>query len=758
MIINKKYLTFFIFAFVLLMLSSQETLKDVPKEYESFLENTLNKENQNQIEPIETTDSLKKIDNYDEEKNIFGLDFFNFESSTNTPVLDIPLQSDYKISFNDELELLLTGNINQVYTLRVDLSGNISIPEIGQTSLLGLTLSEANKKVSTLISNSYISTQSYLSVKKPSAKKVSVIGNVKKPGTYLMNPFISLTEAIKYASGFNPNSSLRSIEVRDIYGNSEFYDLYDFLIFGKRNVDVNLSNGDTIVVNATSNYIQIDGEVHRPMIYEYKGSDSYQDLIDFSLGFTKQANLKNISANVVTNDIVKTKEVVLSQNINLNELLSLFVGSKEQTVRKSIFVTGNGATEGYYNYEKGQKLEKILSNINFSSDIYPFYSVIKQTTKSGLKITYESFSLSDVSTYKDIILLENPEITFFSREDVMNLSNFLIDDENPIDFIEFDKDLINSSQLKIIFIGNESFKLPFVGKIKPELIFDFMDTNSTLIKDEVTVTLDNSSETDSYKNTYDADLVSSISFPEKENNTFKVSITGQVRNPGAYVVNAGTSLDDLYKIAGGLNINSSVSGIYISRESVKAREKRALEDAKNLLKDALISNLSNPLNSEAAGDVDYAGLMALTSGIEVAGRVTGDFLPDSESASQFFLEKGDVIYVPYTLSTVSIAGEVLNPLTTSFKKDASLDSYLKLAGGLSDYADRGSIYIIKANGESVPFSKNIFTSGGVSIEAGDTIVVPRDLGKINTIPLLSAATKIISDIAFAAASINAIQD
>ena len=195
-------------------------------------------------------------------------------------MLDIPLQSDYKISFNDELELLLTGNINQVYTLRVDLSGNISIPEIGQTSLLGLTLSEANKKVSTLISNSYISTQSYLSVKKPSAKKVSVIGNVKKPGTYLMNPFISLTEAIKYASGFNPNSSLRSIEVRDIYGNSEFYDLYDFLILEKcRCQSIQWRHHSNY---ATSNYIQIDGEVHRPMIYEYKGSDSYQDLIDFS--------------------------------------------------------------------------------------------------------------------------------------------------------------------------------------------------------------------------------------------------------------------------------------------------------------------------------------------------------------------------------------------------------------------------------------------------------------------------------------------
>ena len=757
MITYKKYLIFFILIFATLMLSSQESLRDIATDYESLIENGLSKENE--AESIETTNSLiESEDSNDSESNIFGIDFFNFKSTTNAPILDIPLQSDYKVSFNDELELLLTGNINQVYNLRVDLSGNISIPDVGPTSILGLTISEANKKVSTLISNSYITTESYLSVKKPSAKKVSIIGNVKKPGTYLMNPFISLTEAIKYASGFNSNSSLRAIEIRDIYGNSKFYDLYDFLIFGKRNVDVNLSNGDTIIVNATSNYFQIDGEVHRPMVYEYKETDTYQDLISFSLGFTKQANLKNISANIVSSNIVNTEKVVLSQSIDKNELLSLFIGSKEQTLRKSIFVTGNGVTEGYYNYTNGQQLEKLLSSINFSSDIYPFYSVIKQTTKSGLKITYESFSLSDTSTYRDIVLLENPEITFFSRDDIMNFSNFLITNENDEEFTFFDENLINSSDLKIIFFGNESFKLPFVGKIKPEVIFDFVDLNSSLIEEEVTVTLNDSSETASYKNTYDADLISSISFPEKENNTFKVTITGQVRNPGSYVVNAGTSLDDLYKIAGSLNVNSSVSGIYISRESIKERERRALEDAKELLKDALISNLSNPLNSEAAGDVDYAGLMALTSGIEVAGRVTGNFLPGSDNASNFFLEKGDMIHVPYTLSTVSVAGEVLNPVTTSFKKNTSLDSYLKLAGGLTDYADKGSIYIIKANGESIPFSKNIFVSGNISIEAGDTIVVPRDLGKINTIPLLSAATKIISDIAFAAASINAIQD
>ena len=50
------------------------------------------------------------------------------------------------------------------------------------------------------------------------------------------------------------------------------------------------------------------------------------------------------------------------------------------------------------------------------------------------------------------------------------------------------------------------------------------------------------------------------------------------------------------------------------------------------------------------------------------------------------------------------------------------------------------------------FSKEIF------LNPGDTVVVPRDLGVMDTLPLVSVATKIISDIAFAAASLNTISD
>ena len=41
---------------------------------------------------------------------------------------------------------------------------------------------------------------------------------------------------------------------------------------------------------------------------------------------------------------------------------------------------------------------------------------------------------------------------------------------------------------------------------------------------------------------------------------------------------------------------------------------------------------------------------------------------------------------------------------------------------------------------------------------GDTIVVPRDLNQLEGLPLVSVATKIISDIAFSAASLNVLKN
>ena len=282
---------FFSFSVVAQSSESLKYFNDLPENVkQEFLDENFDLDSQ---KFIEIEDNLDIGKNNEDQPNVsfeeikepfFGYKFFLSNNDTKTPVLDVPLQGDYLLSFNDEVELLITGNKQDQYNLRIDLSGNVQIPEVGSVSLLNLTLSEANKKVSNLIQEYYLGSKAYLSVSAPSLKKISIIGAVQNPGTYLMNPFISLTESLKYAGGLTENSSLRNISVTSLKNENSVHDLYDFLIYGDRKNDINLRNGDTILVNATSDYVDITGEVLRPQRYEYLPSDTFSDLINFPKG------------------------------------------------------------------------------------------------------------------------------------------------------------------------------------------------------------------------------------------------------------------------------------------------------------------------------------------------------------------------------------------------------------------------------------------------------------------------------------------
>ena len=158
---------------------------------------------------------------------------------------------------------------------------------------------------------------------------------------------------------------------------------------------------------------------------------------------------------------------------------------------------------------------------------------------------------------------------------------------------------------------------------------------------------------------------------------------------------------------------------------------------------------------------NYAGineLITLSENIEVKGRLTGDFSYNSSELDNIILEDGDEIFVPNIPTTVTILGEVNNPLTVSFKDSKnSLADYINLAGGFSKNANNSNIYIIRSNGESISANNGLFSSN-VIIQPGDTIVVPSDFGDLKGLPLVSVATQIISQIAFAAASLNVLNN
>ena len=218
-----------------------------------------------------------------------------------------------------------------------------------------------------------------------------------------------------------------------------------------------------------------------------------------------------------------------------------------------------------------------------------------------------------------------------------------------------------------------------------------------------------------------------------------------------------TTIDDLYEIAGGFIDGASSKGIVLAREAIKELEKKALDGAKRIIMDTVISQQSNALALGNSSNVDLTSFANLMSETEVTGRVTGDFSPGSISSKQTVLQDGDEIFIPSVISTVTVTGEVLNPITTGFEIDSTYEDYIEAAGGLTSFADSGAIYIIKSNGTSVKYSKGFMVKNQYP-EPGDTIVIPRDYDQIQGLPLVSVATKIISDIAFAAASLNSISN
>ena len=163
-------------------------------------------------------------------------------------------------------------------------------------------------------------------------------------------------------------------------------------------------------------------------------------------------------------------------------------------------------------------------------------------------------------------------------------------------------------------------------------------------------------ELNAFSKPFVADDLVSITLPPRQKQTMTVSITGNIMSPGTYVVPLKTTIDELYEIAGGFMDGASSKGIVLSREAIKELERKALEGARRIIMDTVISQQSNALALGNSSNFDLTSFASLMSETVVTGRVTGDFSPGSISSQQTVLQDGDEIFIPSVISTVTVTG------------------------------------------------------------------------------------------------------
>tara|TARA_B100001250_G_C19541112_1_gene674788 strand:- start:22 stop:816 length:795 start_codon:yes stop_codon:yes gene_type:complete len=248
-----------------------------------------------------------------------------------------------------------------------------------------------------------------------------------------------------------------------------------------------------------------------------------------------------------------------------------------------------------------------------------------------------------------------------------------------------------------------------------------------------------------------------------------VALVGEFKNPGVYAVTKNTSLGELYERAGGLTENAYPLGGIFTRKSIQKIETDALKRSKAELSEIMASAVASGYVQQSA--TDLVGLISLMSSLENAnpiGRLVTELNPvkiKNNIEDNIILENGDKIYIPTIQTTVTIVGQVLNPVTVPHIVGATFDDYLKLAGGIKKEADKNKIYALLPNGEAIQRKGGVLFSSlpylsfnREDILPGSTLVIPRKARPLDSLALVETITPVLANLSVTAASIAAISD
>ncbi len=671
----------------------------------------------------------------------FGYGFLIRPPDSITSVTDIPLPNDYKISIRDQLTIILSGSKEGIFDLSVKLDGTIVFPEIGSISVAGESFGDVKEKISNLVNQSYIGATVDISIKNLSAKKVTIVGAVMQPGTYLVNPFTTISSALAYSGGVSEVGTLRKIKLIRSNGESYLFDLYDLLIYGDRSKDITLQAGDTILVNAASQFINLTGAVNRPAIYEVLDSEDLKKLIEFGLGFKSTANKTNISLaylNIKNSSISQKKSTNLEDDLSNVTTVSVFEYlSKDQF---NIFVRGAVSQPGYYDLKENKNLKQLISNLEFI-DVYPWLAVLEQFDEDNLLSEVHLFNLEDPSTYDSIILRKNSKVYFANIDE----KKYIVDELTQAQIDDFSL-TINHYQ--------GTFVVPTIGKFSPKSIVDLLGLDTINIpKSAVYVSPTNNLiiEEDLDKITLQASRFHTINLKAPSSDLIEVTIVGAVQYPGTYTLKPDSTIDDLYRLAGDFKAGAFLNGIIFQREIVRDQQVRAIRKAETDLREAILVNSQRGIDT----GLDLESISTIFEiDPESLGRIAGDFNPNNLNNPNFILFDGDIVTVPSKPNTISVIGEVLNPNNFIFEKGISVQEAISFAGGQKDFANARNIFIIKGNGLVERVNRNIF-QGNTDLSAGDTVVVPRKIVINNPgLELLVPLTNTLSNLAFSAAALD----
>ena len=498
--------------------------------------------------------------------------------------------------------------------------------------------------------------------------------------------------------------------------------------------------------SATSGYIlDVDDEVLINLLGD--NSDSYKYKIDRSgnifingIGNINIAGLTLEETNLIVNNKVREYFVGTTAVVSLNEVRDIqvlvtghvknpgvYTVSGYSNILHTLILSGGISNNGSYR----KILLKRIGADDLSIDLYDFF--IRGDVSSNVSLrSGDSIIVSSTRNNIPIIgAVSRPAIYEFlsgeTIEDLLDFSGGLSQHADGNSLI-LSRSYNNSNEYQLLEVSkNKSLKLVQNDRI-------YVDHKE-----------------------YQPNIYS-IAANNKFINNF-IEVSGEVQKPGLYYIQDGENLSDLISKFGGYTDRANISaGIRISESARKKEIDYNNKLYNEALKSILTLNNDNSINNVSS----ILDILEKFKNIEPTGRVVTEFDhikikgdPSLDSSINY----GDKIHIPSKNNSIFVFGEVINPGTVLHKYENKLDDYIKFAGGLTPFANKHNIIVVKPNGEtyrSKQMRTNIFAGPTPAIEPGSVIYISRDIGKIDGLELASTISPIFSSLAISLASINSI--
>ena len=126
-------------------------------------------------------------------------------------------RSDYRLSPQDTISVQVVGEPELTTDRKVGSGGTITYPYLGKISVGGKTVAQVESLVRDLLAKDYlVDPQVVVGVKEYAPRRISVIGEVNKPGVVELpaEGRLDIVEAIAFAGGFTRTASKSKIEVK----------------------------------------------------------------------------------------------------------------------------------------------------------------------------------------------------------------------------------------------------------------------------------------------------------------------------------------------------------------------------------------------------------------------------------------------------------------------------------------------------------------------------------------------------------------